>query len=158
MSNKAGGPRSVALVGPYTSGKTTLLESMLFISGAISRRGSVREGNSVGDASPEARVRQSGVEVNTATFDHAGTQLTVLDCPGSVEFSQESFNALMGVDLAIVVCEPDIGRIWTMGRLFKFLEENSSPHPVHTFRLRCGWHNSSRLSAGLRKHPWCPVR
>ena len=130
MSDVAGGPLSVALVGPYTSGKTTLLESMLFVSGAIGRRGSVREGNSVGDASPEARARQSGVEVNTATFDHGGTQLTVLDCPGSVEFSQETFNALMGVDLAIVVCEPDIERIWTMGRLFKFLEQNKIPHAV----------------------------
>lgn len=135
MSDVAGGPRSVALVGPYTSGKTTLLESMLFISGAISRRGSVREGNSVGDASPEARVRQSGVEVNTATFNHAGTQLTVLDCPGSVEFSQETYNALMGVDLAVVVCEPDIGRIWTMGRLFKFLDQNKIPYAVFANKI-----------------------
>ena len=46
MSDKAIEPRSVALVGPYTSGKTTLLESMLFVSGAINRRGSVSEGNS----------------------------------------------------------------------------------------------------------------
>lgn len=135
MSDIAGGPRSVALVGPYTSGKTTLLESMLFVSGAIGRRGSVREGNSVGDASPEARVRESGVEVNTATFDHGGTQLTVLDCPGSVEFSQEAFNALMGVDLAIVVCEPDIERIWTMGRLFKFLDQNNIPHAVFANKI-----------------------
>ncbi|MFP6688628.1 MAG: elongation factor G [Alphaproteobacteria bacterium] len=135
MSDVAGGPLSVALVGPYTSGKTTLLESMLFVSGAIGRRGSVREGNSVGDASPEARARQSGVEVNTATFDHGGTQLTVLDCPGSVEFSQETFNALMGVDLAIVVCEPDIERIWTMGRLFKFLEQNKIPYAVFANKI-----------------------
>ena len=135
MSDVAGGPRSVALVGPYTSGKTTLLESMLFVSGAINRRGSVREGNSIGDASPEARSRQSGVEVNTATFDHGGTQLTVLDCPGSVEFSQEAFNALMGVDLAIVVCEPDIERIWTMGRLFKFLSQNKIPHAVFANKI-----------------------
>ena len=135
MSEPAGGPRSVALVGPYTSGKTTLLESMLFVSGAIGRRGSVRDGNSVGDASAEARARQSGVEVNTATFDHGGTQITVLDCPGSVEFSQEATNALMGVDLAIVVCEPDIDRIWTMGRLFKFLSENKIPHAVFANKI-----------------------
>ncbi len=135
MTDVAGGPRSVALVGPYTSGKTTLLESMLFVSGATGRRGSVRDGNSVGDASPEARARQSGVEVNTATFDHGGTYMTILDCPGSVEFSQETFNALMGVDLAIVVCEPDIERIWTMGRLFKFLGQNKIPHAVFANKI-----------------------
>ncbi len=135
MSDSAGKPRSVALVGPYTSGKTTLLESMLSVSGAISRRGSVREGNSVGDASPEARTRQSGVEVNTATFEHDGTPMTVLDCPGSVEFSQDTYNALMGVDFAIIVCEPDIERIWTMGRLFKFLEQNKIPHAVFANKI-----------------------
>ena len=42
-------PRVVALVGPYLSGKTTLLESLLFASGTTSRRGSVRDGTSVGD-------------------------------------------------------------------------------------------------------------
>ena len=135
MRDTAAKPRNVALVGPYTSDKTTLLESMLSVSGAINRRGSVREGNSVGDASPEARARQSGVEVNTATFEHSGAQLTVLDCPGSVEFSQDTFNALMGVNFAIVVCEPDIERIWTMGRLFKFLEQNKIPHAVFANKI-----------------------
>src|SRR6267143_1668747 len=50
-------PRCVALVGPYLSGKTSLLEAMLFASGTTNRRGSVRDGNSVGDHSAEARAR-----------------------------------------------------------------------------------------------------
>ena len=50
-------PRVVALVGPYLSGKTTLLEALLFASGTTSRRGSVRDGNSVGDHAAEARAR-----------------------------------------------------------------------------------------------------
>lgn len=135
MSDKAVEPRSVALVGPYTSGKTTLLESMLFVSGAITRRGSVNEGNSIGDSSSEARARQSGVEVNTVTFDCEGTELTILDCPGSVEFSQDTFNALMGVDFALIVCDPDIDRIWTMGRLFKFMEQHKIPHGVFANKI-----------------------
>ena len=104
MSDIAGGPRSVALVGPYTSGKTTLLESMLSIAGAITRRGGVRDGNCFGDGFPEARARQSGVEVNTATFEHSGTTLTVLDCPGSVEFSQDTLLVGAGedIDLSLV--------------------------------------------------------
>ena len=135
MSDKAIEPRSVALVGPYTSGKTTLLESMLFVSGAINRRGSVSEGNSVGDSSSEARARQSGVEVNTVTFECEGLELTILDCPGSVEFSQDTFNALMGVDFALIVCDPDIERIWTMGRLFKFMERHKIPHGVFANKI-----------------------
>lgn len=44
--------RCAVLVGPYLSGKTTLLEALLHASGTISKRGSVKDGTSVGDASP----------------------------------------------------------------------------------------------------------
>lgn len=55
---KISGSRNVAIVGPYLSGKTTLLESLLSVTGVTSRKGRVATGNSVGDASPEARDRQ----------------------------------------------------------------------------------------------------
>lgn len=129
------GARSVALVGPYTSGKTTLLESFLFVTGATTRKGSVPEGNTVGDASLEARERQSSTEVNAASFVYNDVPFSILDCPGSVEFSQETFNALVGVDLAIVVCEPDIERVWTMARLFKFLDQKDIPHIVFANKI-----------------------
>ena len=69
MSKKNGGsgPRCVAFVGPYGTGKTTLLESILWITGATPRKGAVAAGNTVGDSSAEARARQMSVEVNTAT-------------------------------------------------------------------------------------------
>jgi elongation factor G len=47
-------PRCAAIVGPYLSGKTTLLESLLHASGTLPRKGSVKEGNTVGDASEES--------------------------------------------------------------------------------------------------------
>src|SRR5438045_9017986 len=49
------GPRCIALVGPFQSGKTTLLEAILARTGAIPRAGSVHAGTSVGASSPEAR-------------------------------------------------------------------------------------------------------
>jgi ABC-type bacteriocin/lantibiotic exporter with double-glycine peptidase domain len=55
------GPRCIALVGPFQSGKTTLLEAILARTGAIPRAGSVDAGTSVGDASPEARHHKMGV-------------------------------------------------------------------------------------------------
>ena len=57
--NGVSGPRCVALVGPYGAGKTTLLESILWVTGAIQRKGSIAAGNTVGDASPEARAYPS---------------------------------------------------------------------------------------------------
>ena len=131
------GSRNVAIVGPYLSGKTTLLESLLSVSGAISRKGSVRDGNTVGDSATEARDRHMSVEVTSASTEYGGIRFTFLDCPGSVEFAQETYNALIGVDAAVVVCEPtsdaDGGisqRVLTLAPLFKFLDDWEIPHLV----------------------------
>lgn len=123
-------PRCAAFVGPYGSGKTTLLESVLFITGAIHRKGSVREGNTVGDGSPESRERQMSVEVSAASTEYLGDRWTFLDCPGSIEMIQESWNALKVVDAAVVVCEPVVERALMVAPLFKFLEDQAIPHLV----------------------------
>ncbi|MCZ6721322.1 MAG: elongation factor G [Proteobacteria bacterium] len=122
--------RNVALVGPYTTGKTTLLEMMLFATGAISRKGRVQDGTTVGDGSAEARARQMSAEVSAADATHEGAEFTFLDCPGSVEFSQETFDALLGADAAVVVCEPDPERAVSVTTLFNFLDEHDIPHLV----------------------------
>ncbi|WP_449417000.1 elongation factor G [Phormidium nigroviride] len=122
--------RNVAIVGPYLSGKTTLLESLLSVMGAISRKGSVKDGNTVGDSSAEARDRKMSVEVNAASAESEGVRFTFLDCPGSIEFAQETLNALMGVDAAVIVCEGVSQRILTLAPLFKFLDDWEIPHLV----------------------------
>ena len=90
--------RNLALVGPNGAGKTTLLESLLLVSGAIGRKGRMADSNTVGDACAEARDRQMSTEVNVASFQHAGHDVTVIDCPGSVEFVHEARQAWSGSD------------------------------------------------------------
>lgn len=122
------GPRCVALVGPQGSGKTTLLESLLWITGAVTRKGSQAQRNTTGDASAEARERMMSVEVTPATTTYLGDQFTFLDCPGSIEFQQETLNALSGVDAAIVVSEPDSAKGPILQPLLKRLEDLGIPH------------------------------
>lgn len=129
------GSRNVAIVGPYLSGKTTLLESLLSVTGAISRKGSVKDGNTVGDSAAESRDRHMSVEVSTANTEYEGTRFTFIDCPGSVEFAQETYNALMGVDAAVVVCEPIRDRVLTLAPLFKFLDDWEIPHLVFVNKM-----------------------
>src|SRR5207253_9579316 len=58
------GPRAIALIGPHGGGKTTLLESIALITGAVPRKGSVASGSSLGDSAPHSRARQMSVEMN----------------------------------------------------------------------------------------------
>ncbi|MBK8176567.1 MAG: elongation factor G [Rhodospirillales bacterium] len=124
------GPRCAAFVGPYGAGKTSLLESVLAVCGAISRKGSVREGNTVGDSSAESRARQMSTEMNIATAEYLGEQWTFLDCPGFIELAQDAYNALMVVDAAVVVCEAEPQKILTLAPLLRFLDERTIPHVV----------------------------
>lgn len=122
--------RNVAIVGPYGSGKTTLLESVLWVSGSVSRKGNIKDGNTVSDSSPEAKARQMSVEVSVAGIDYENLRLNFLDCPGSIEFAQETYGALVGAGTAVIVCEADVSRVLTLAPLFKFLDDWAIPHLV----------------------------
>ena len=130
MPKPQSAPRVAALIGPYMSGKTTLLESLLFASEAIPRKGTIKEGNTVGDASPEARARQMSVEISVASASYLGESWTFIDCPGSVEFAQETMNALMVADAAILVVEADPARAQMALPMLKFLDDHQIPHSI----------------------------
>ncbi len=124
---RPGGPKCIALIGPYLSGKTTLLESILARTGTLSRQGKVSDGNTIGDASPEARAHGMSVELNVASINYHGDQYTFIDCPGSIEFLQEQLPALPAVDAAIVVCEPDDKKIPALQLILKQLDQLGIP-------------------------------
>ena len=126
----SGAHRVVALCGPYLSGKTSLLESLLYATGAIGRRGSTRAGTSIGDGAVEARKRGMGTEINIASVDYLGDQWTFLDVPGSIEFQHDAFAALAVCDVAVLVCEPSPDRVVALTPLMKFIEDRGIPHVV----------------------------
>src|SRR6185312_11206285 len=135
MANATAAPRCVALIGPYLSGKTTLLEALLHASGSTSRRGSVRDGNSVGDHAPEARARQMSTELNVANANFLGDPWTILDCPGSVELLYEAQQAMLVADTVVVVCEPEVERAVTVSALLHFLARHDIPHMLYINKL-----------------------
>src|SRR6187399_849346 len=124
---RASGPRCIALVGPFQSGKTTLLEAILARTGAIPRQGTVEAGSTVGDASAEARHHKMSVELSVATTTFLGDSYTFIDCPGSVEFSHDMRAALPAVDAAVVVCEADEKKIPQLQLILRELEDLKIP-------------------------------
>lgn len=121
------GPRAIAIVGPFQSGKTTLLESMLARAGAIQRPGAVTAGTTIGDASAEARAHHMSVEANIATCDYLGESFTFIDCPGSVELTHEMDAVLPFCDAAVVVCEADARKVPALQVILHRLEEMKLP-------------------------------
>jgi len=124
---RAVGPRCVALVGPFQSGKTTLLEAILARTGAIARQGTIEAGNTVGDASKEARHHRMSVELTVATTTFMGDNYTFLDCPGSVEFVHDMRAVLPAIDAAVVVCEMDEKKIPQLQLILRELEDWKIP-------------------------------
>src|SRR6266566_3291523 len=125
---RAQGPRCIALVGPFQSGKTTLMEAILARTGAVQRQGTVEAGTTVGDGSKEARHHLMSVELSAATTTFMGESFTFIDCPGSVEFAHDMRAALPAVDAAIVVCEMDEKKVPQLQLILRELEDQKIPH------------------------------
>lgn len=120
--------RCIALVGPYLSGKTTLLEAIMARTGAITRQGKIADKNTVGDAIPEAREHGMSVEPNIAEVEFLGDKFSFIDCPGSIEFQSDAGTILSACDAAVVVTEPDPKRIPALQLILKQLEDRGVPH------------------------------
>jgi elongation factor G len=114
-------------VGPFQSGKTTLLEAILARTGAIQRQGTVDAGTTVGDASKEARHHKMSVEATFATTNFMGDNYTFVDCPGSIEFIQDMRSVLPAVDAAVVVCEADEKKVPQLQLILRELEDQNIP-------------------------------
>ena len=125
--SRPSGPKCAALIGPMSSGKTTLLEAILARTGAIPRQNTVASGNMVGFASPEARAHGMSVEATIATVSNQGDSLTLIDCPGSVEYAYEAEPVLRFCDFAIVVVEADEKKLPALQLTLKRLDEIGLP-------------------------------
>ena len=113
-----GRPRSIALVGPYGAGKSALFDELLSAAGAAARHGA------------ESRGRSMSTELRLGHCSYLGDRWSILDCPGSVEFTAAEAAALAVVDLAVVVCEPTPSRALAVAPLLKALDAAQLPHLI----------------------------
>jgi elongation factor G len=101
--------RTLALVGPSASGKTTLAEALLHKASAIGAPGSVERGSTVSDHDPIERRMQHSLNASVMNLTHAGTRIHFIDTPGGPDFLGQSLPALEAVETAAVVINAATG-------------------------------------------------
>ena len=119
MVHVPSGHRTVAFVGPYGSGKSTLFEAMLAAAGSPRRRG----------------LERSGSDLHLAGCTFMDEPWTLIDCPGSVEFAHAAASAVAVADLAVLVCDPAPARAPTVAPWLHLLETSDVPTIVFVNRI-----------------------
>ena len=109
MSAEIAALRTLALVGPATAGKTSLVEALLWKAGAIGAAGTVERGSTVSDWDPLERRAQRSLNSSLLNFRHAGVQAHLIDTPGAPDFVGQSLPALEAVETAAVVISATTG-------------------------------------------------
>ena len=95
--------RNIALLGHGNNGKTSLAESMLYVTGAIDRMGKVADGNTVCDNDPEEISRQITISTAIAPVNFGGCKINVLDCPGYFDFVGDVLCSIRAVEAGVIV-------------------------------------------------------
>ncbi|MBQ8818152.1 MAG: elongation factor G [Clostridia bacterium] len=101
--------RNIALLGHGGSGKTSLSESMLYITGAIDRLGKVSDGNTVSDFDAEEVKRGFSLSASVVNMTWKDCKINILDTPGYLDFVGETKQALRVADSAIIVVDGKAG-------------------------------------------------
>ena len=127
--------RNVALVGHGGTGKTTLVESFLYMTGASVRLGKPSDGSTVCDYDPEEIKRQISISAAVAPVEYNGCKINVLDTPGNFDFAGEVAECLSVADAGILVCAAKGGLSVGTERAWKLLEQRKMPRLVYISKM-----------------------
>lgn len=119
--------RNVCLLGHGGTGKTTLAESMLYMTGAIDRQGKVADGNTVCDYDAEEIKRQITISTGIAPISFGGCKINILDCPGFFDFAGEVMCAIRAAETGIIFCSAKDGISVGAERSWKYLKNANMP-------------------------------
>ena len=111
--------RTVALLGHGAVGKTSLVESLLAATGAITARGSVEKGNTVCDFDPVEKQLGHSLQSALVSLESAGTRIHVIDTPGYPDFVGQATGALAAVETALIVISAQTGIELMTERMFE---------------------------------------
>ena len=115
---ESGKIRNVAVTGHRGTGKTSLVEAMLFQAGAVNRLGSIEQGSTVGDWDEDEQRRQMTISASLCHLEWQGRKINLLDTPGEPSFQGDTVSSLRVVEGALIVVSAVMGvevqtsRVW----------------------------------------------
>lgn len=127
--------RNVALVSHGGTGKTSLVEAMLFNSGATTRLGRVEEGNTTSDYDPDEIKRHSSVTLSVVPVEWRGAKINLLDTPGYADFVGEEKAGLRAADCALLLIDATAGVQVGTEYAWAYMNERNLPRMIAVNRL-----------------------
>ena len=152
MSYSVQNIRNVALLGHGGNGKTTLVESLLYMNGQLDRQGRTTDGNTVCDYDAEEIKRQISISTAVAPVEYNGCKVNLLDTPGNYDFSGEVQEALRVAELGIIVCDAKSGLSVGTERAWKLLNKANMPRFIYISKIDEDNGDFNGAFATLREH------
>ena len=131
MSYSTQNIRNVCLLGHGGNGKTSLAESMLYLTGGTERLGRPADGNTTCDYDPEETRRQISISTAVAPIEYNGCKINVLDTPGYFDFVGEVIEAVQVADSAVIVCSAKAGMSVGAEKAWAMCERRKLPRVLY---------------------------
>ena len=135
MAIEIGKLRNVGVVGHGGVGKTSLVESLLFTAGGLSRLGKIDDGTTTTDFDPDEIKRKISINTAVAYCDWKGHRINLVDTPGYGDFIADARAALRVVEAAVVVVDAVAGVQVQTEKVWKFASEHELPRAIVVNRL-----------------------
>jgi len=152
--------RNIAVVGHGGSGKTSLVDALAFVSGSSKRHGTIADGTTLTDTTPEEVARGYSITLGCAHAEWMGAKINLLDTPGFLDFQGDAIAGLAAADGALCVISATAGVEVGTERMFREAVARRNPvlfvvnmmdkehanftrsaraSPTRSSRSRCPW-------------------
>ncbi|MGC9329788.1 MAG: GTP-binding protein, partial [Candidatus Hinthialibacter sp.] len=132
---EVGKKRNIAVVGHHGAGKTSLIEAILYFTGAIDRLGRVDDGNTTGDYLDEEKDKKHTLTSKLLQCEYRGHILNLIDTPGYSDFVGDIKGALRAVDGVVLVINAQNGVEVETEKIWEYIEEYNIPRCVVVNRM-----------------------
>jgi len=143
--------RNIAIVGQGGSGKTTLVEHLLFAAKATTRLGSVEEGNTVSDFTEEEKQHKHSLTSAVVHFDFHGHHVNLIDTPGLTDFLGHAIASMPAAETAAIVIDPQRGIDSTTRRLMAVAAERNLARMIVINKIDAADADLERLVTQIRE-------